>query len=145
MDEKRRPLRPLRGSLFIPLALITLGILLFLQNTGMLTDDLGQNIIRLWPILLIIIGLDGVFRQEGLVGPIFLVGLGVVFLLSNLGYLAFEAWPFVLRLWPVLLIAFGLDILTRRRSIAWGLLGLLVALAVLAAALWLAGVRLWFS
>jgi len=116
MDKKHSRTR---SSLFIPLALIALGIVLFLKNTGVLASDLGRNILDLWPVLVIIIGLDGVFRQEGLVGPIFLVGLGVVFLLSYLGYLGFDAWPFILRLWPVLLIAFGLDILTRRRSMVW--------------------------
>jgi len=65
-----------------------------------------------------------------------LIGLGVVFLLNNLGYLPWSVWATLLRLWPVLLVAAGLDLLIGRRS-AWGsLLAGLLALAVLVGSLW---------
>lgn len=50
--------------------------------------------------------------------PIFLIVLGVIFLLNNLGLLADNAWDLLLRLWPVLLIAWGLDDLIRRDGAA---------------------------
>jgi hypothetical protein len=78
-------------------------------------------------------------HRGGLVGPVILIGLGVVFLLNNLGILSWSLWDVIFRLWPVLLIAAGLDILLGRRS-AWGsLLALLLTLIVLAGALWLLG------
>jgi len=78
-------------------------------------------------------------RRGGLVGPVILIGLGVVFLLNNLGILSWSLWDVIFRLWPVLLIAAGLDILLGRRS-AWGsLLALVLTLIVLAGALWLFG------
>jgi hypothetical protein len=63
----------------------------------------------------------------GLVWPIILITAGVLFLLSNLGLLDINFGQ-LLRLWPVLLILIGLDILFGRRS-AWG--SLLVALLAL--------------
>jgi len=44
-------------------------------------------------------------------GGLLLLGLGVLFLLSNLGYFS---WGAVSRWWPLLLIAIGLVILLRR-------------------------------
>ena len=76
-------------------------------------------------------------RRGGLVGPVILIGLGVVFLLNNLGILSWSMWDVIFRLWPLLLIAAGLDIIIGRRS-AWGsLLALALTLIVLAGALWL--------
>jgi len=78
-------------------------------------------------------------RRGSLVGPVILIGLGIVFLLNNLGVLPWSVWDVIFRLWPVLLIAMGLDVLIGRRS-AWGsLLALVLTLAVLAGALWLFG------
>jgi len=62
--------------------------------------------------------------RGSLVGPIILIGLGIVFLLNNLGLLSWSVWEVILRLWPILLIAIGLDILLGRRwaccSSPWG-------------------------
>ena len=81
-------------------------------------------------------------RRGGLAGPVILIGLGVVFLLNNLGYISWSVWDVIFNLWPVLLIAAGLDVLIGRRS-GWGaVLSLVLTLAVLAGALWLLGVGL---
>ncbi len=58
--------------------------------------------------------------------PILILGIGVVWLLANLGYIAPISWMALLRLWPVLLIVAGLDLLFGRISpIIGGLIGLL--------------------
>ena len=76
-------------------------------------------------------------RRGSIVGPLILIGLGVVFLLNNLGLLDWSVWDVILRLWPVLLIAIGLDILIGRHS-AWGsLVALVLTLALVAGAVWL--------
>ena len=75
-------------------------------------------------------------RRGGLVGPLLLIGLGVIFLLNNVGVLDWSVWQGLLRLWPVLLIAVGLDLLLGRR-LPWA--APIIALAVLA----LIGVLLW--
>ena len=78
-------------------------------------------------------------RRVSLVGPVILIGLGVVFLLNNMGVLAWSVWEVIFRLWPILLIALGLEIILSRLS-PWGsLLALVLTVAILAGALWLLG------
>jgi hypothetical protein len=68
---------------------------------------------------------------------VILIGLGIIWLLNNLGMLEWSVWEVIFRLWPILLVAVGLDLLLGRRS-AWGsLLALLLTLAILASVLWL--------
>ena len=76
-------------------------------------------------------------RRRGLVWPAILITAGIVFLLNNLGVLSWGVWTTLLSLWPVLLIAIGLEILIGRRSI-WGsaLVALLVVVVFVGAA-WL--------
>jgi hypothetical protein len=59
--------------------------------------------------------------------PIVLLGVGAVWLLSNLGYIQSIDIGFLVRLWPILLIIIGLDILFGRIA-PWisALLGLIV-------------------
>ncbi len=85
--------------------------------------------------------MDNKVRRGSIVGPVILIGLGIIFLLNNQGILPWSVWEVILRLWPVLLIALGLDLLLGRRSIWGSLLALILTLAVLAAALWLSGAR----
>jgi hypothetical protein len=77
-------------------------------------------------------------RRGGLVGPIILIGAGIMFLLNNMGVLGWNVWFELLRLWPVLLIAIGLDILIGRRSAVGSLVIAVLLLGVLGTAIWLA-------
>jgi hypothetical protein len=72
--------------------------------------------------------------RGGFVWPVILIGAGVVFLLNNLGMVSWDVWATLFRLWPVLLIAIGLDILVGRRfplgsALLAGLLVVVLALA----------------
>jgi hypothetical protein len=67
-----------------------------------------------------------------------LIIIGIVLLLNNLGWTAISVWD-LLRLWPILLIAGGLELLIGRRSRLGSVLVLLVMLAMLAGGLWLLG------
>jgi len=142
MSESKVPVHRKRGSLFGPILLIALGVIFLLNNIGALEGDLGGLILQFWPVILIAIGLDNLYQREGLVGAIFMIGLGVVFLLSNLGYINIDVWRLVLNLWPLLLVAIGLDLVLGRRSIWASLVGLLLLLALLAGALWMFGVTI---
>jgi hypothetical protein len=127
-----------RKSLFWPLLLIALGGALFVNNTHLAGDTFWDTLLNLWPLLLIVGGLDSIFRREGFVGPVLLIGVGVVILMGNFGYPVVEHWGALLRLWPVLLIAWGLDLLVGQRSF-WSLIvGLGLGVALLAGVLWLA-------
>jgi len=78
-------------------------------------------------------------RGGGIVVPLILISLGIIFLLNNLGVLEWSVWEVLLRLWPVILVAAGLDLILGRRSIWGSLLALVLTLAVVGAALWLSG------
>ena len=78
-------------------------------------------------------------RSVSLVGPLILIGLGVIWLLNNMGLLAWSVWETIFRLWPVLLIAVGLEIILNRFSVWGSLLALVVTVVILAGALWLIG------
>lgn len=65
-------------------------------------------------------------NRSGLVGPFILVGIGILFLLNNLGLVQVNFWRLASTLWPVILIGIGLDMLIGRRSSAGSLLALLL-------------------
>jgi hypothetical protein len=71
------------------------------------------------------------------VGPILLIGAGVVLLLNTMGILDWSIWWSIVQLWPLLLIAIGVDLLIGRRSIWGSLLALLLVVAVLGGGFWL--------
>jgi hypothetical protein len=73
----------------------------------------------------------------GFVGPTILIGIGILLLLSNLGMLQWSVWETIGRLWPILLIAAGLDTLVGRRSAVGSLLSALIVLALIAGGVWL--------
>lgn len=66
--------------------------------------------------------------------PILLMGGGVILLLVNLGVLSTNGWSQLWQLWPLLLVAIGVDILFGRKSVLGALVGVLLALVVLALA-----------
>jgi len=55
-------------------------------------------------------------RHASLFGPIVLIGLGVLLLLSNFGILNFNLWELLFRFWPFFLVAAGLDLLLGRKE-----------------------------
>lgn len=76
--------------------------------------------------------------RGGLVGPVLLIGVGIFFLLSNLGLITWDFWEAVGRLWPIVLIALGLDLLVGRRSLLGSALVVLVTVGLLGTGLlWL--------
>lgn len=71
-------------------------------------------------------------------GPVILIGIGLFFLLTNLGLLQWDFWEAVSRLWPIVLIALGLDLLIGRRSLLGSSLVVLATVVMLGAGLlWL--------
>jgi hypothetical protein len=75
-------------------------------------------------------------KRVSLVGPAILIIIGIVLLLNNLGWTTISVWD-LLRLWPVLLIAGGLEILIGQRSTLASLLVLIAMLALLGGGVWL--------
>jgi hypothetical protein len=112
--------------------LILIGVVFLLEKVNAVSWDAWDSFVRLWPILLIAGGLDGLFQRDGFVVPAFWLSIGCVLLLSTLGYLVWSVWDVILHLWPLLLISIGLDIFIGRRSIWFGLIGVTIMLAILA-------------
>ncbi|MGA9533922.1 MAG: toast rack family protein [Anaerolineales bacterium] len=73
-------------------------------------------------------------ERGSLVWPLLLILVGSVILLNNIGTTSIDLWGALLRLWPVILMAVGIELLIPRRSI-WGtLVALALILAVFAIA-----------
>ena len=90
------------------------GVLLVVFGALFLADQMGavsfgSVFAKYWPGLLVLAGvLRLIERPASMFGPVIMMTVGVALLLSNLGYLQFES---VWRLWPLVLIAMGLNIL----------------------------------
>jgi hypothetical protein len=80
------------------------------------------------------------YRGGSVVGPVLLIGVGVVLLLQQAGYLNWSLWEIAARLWPVLIIAIGVDILIGHRSLLGAVVAVLIVLALLAGGIMLMGV-----
>ncbi len=68
---------------------------------------------------------------------IFLLFLGIVFLLQSLNFLSWGLWESLWRFWPMLIITAGLGILLRRSNV-W-----LVSLLIVALLLACLGIAIW--
>ena len=73
-------LRPRRG-VFWPLLLIALGLIFLLQNFGFITGVSWLAVASLWPLLLVLIGLDIAFARRW---PLVFAQAAVVFAIAHL-------------------------------------------------------------
>ncbi len=103
--------------------LIIMGIIMLLNNLGVL-DITIRNIIRTyWPILFVVWGLDTLveannqkeFGKKSLYDYLFgiiLLGIGILFLGRNIGFYEADLGYFLRLIWPLLLIFIGWIILS---------------------------------
>ncbi len=127
-----------RRSIFWPLLLITIGVVFLLHTLGYIKGDGWDLFLKLWPLLFIVGGLDNIFQGRGYIWAVISLGLGTVFLLANFNYIPWSAFSLLLRFWPLLLIAAGLDLIFRGRSILTTLVGVLLAVVVVGGIIWFA-------
>ncbi len=128
-----------RNSIVWPLILILVGLLYLLTNLGVIDPVATQSLWRLWPLIFFAVGLDALFRRYEIAGPVFMFGLGVVFLISNFGWLAWPAWDTLWRLWPIMVIAIGVDLILGRRYLWLSIVSLLAIFAILFGLVWVIG------
>ncbi|HYF81248.1 MAG TPA: LiaF domain-containing protein [Symbiobacteriaceae bacterium] len=75
-------------------------------------------------------------RPRSVVGPAILILVGLAFLADNFNLLQFNVWEMMWRLWPVWLIAVGLDMIIGRRT-SWGSwLALGIIVTIVSGAVW---------
>lgn len=127
-----------RRSYFGPILLITIGLVFLGKNIGLIPGEGWGTIWRLWPLVLIIGGLDDLFRREGVAWPVLMIGTGIILLYNYFGPRAMISWTQIFQLWPVILIAVGIDVLFRGQSGWRSLLGVLLSLVLIGAAVLLA-------
>src|SRR3989304_2243504 len=70
-------------------------------------------------------------HRGGLVCPLILIPIGAIVLLNNVGVTTIGIWETIVRGWPLLLIAIGIDLLIPRRSALASVVTLIVILVVL--------------
>jgi predicted membrane protein len=100
-----------KTKIFIGVSLLILGILIFLNNTGLLLDyKLSFAILwdYFWPILFMGIGITLLFDKNFTPGTIFLI-LSIALLATRI--LSFNFWS---TFWPLIIIFAGVSILLRR-------------------------------
>lgn len=136
MNENRQ-----HRSFFFPILLITGGVLFLLSNMGYIQESGLDFILRLWPLIFIIGGLDDLLKGESVSGPVLGIGIGSLLLLTNLGYFQWSVWELLFRFWPVFLIAWGMDLIIGRRTAAQKIIGALVAIGIVGGMFWMAGVQ----
>jgi predicted membrane protein len=100
------------SQLLIGAAIVVLGVSLLLDNLGLV--DSG-DILRLWPVILVFVGLRDLFvttdGSRAMRGTL-LVAFGALLLLNT-----FEVFEFsIIGLWPLFLILFGANMLVRNVS-----------------------------
>ena len=81
-----------------------------LENLGLVYV---RNVWEFWPIILIVLGLARLstcYTASGRVSGVVLLCVGGVFLANNLGFIPWDIWHLF---WPVVLILWGVGMLTR--------------------------------
>ena len=109
-----------RNSIIVPIVCILSGVLLQLKSMGIFGDFLPADILlKCWPLLAIAAGLDLLFSQKRLIGALIML-----FFAAAVGSTQFLAagwnnpvWQLFLKIWPILLILFGVDSIFAGRSL----------------------------
>lgn len=136
MDTEEKTINR-RHSIFWPLMLVAVGVVLLLTNLNAMPGSIWDYVAKYWPLLFILGSLDQIYQGKNWVGAMVLLALGGVLLAGNLNALPWSGLDLLLRLWPVLIVAAGLDLMMRgRTSMLGGILVVLLAVALMAGMIW---------
>jgi hypothetical protein len=134
MEENKRQTR---RSIFWPLMLVAVGVILLLTNLDALPGSLWDYIAKYWPLLFLLGGLDQIYQGKSWLGGTILLVLGGVLLAGNLNALPWSGLDLLLRLWPMLIVAAGLDLMMQgRTSLLGGIIVVVLAVGLLAGLVW---------
>ena len=106
--------------MILPIIAILSGVLLELNSLHLLGDFLPNDILlKIWPVILIFVGLDMVISQRRIVGALVVFFIAAALLSTQLldGGKNNEIWRLFSKVWPILLILFGLDWVFSDRSL----------------------------
>lgn len=136
-------MRFISGRLIIGLAVLTVGVLLLLNNLGIGIEIEIRQVLRLWPVIFLILGINWLILSFGstaseagrkvffswgqFLTALVFIAFGAVFLGRNLGLFKVDLSIIFNLLWPVILILVGFSLL-RGRSQSGGSGGRLVVM-----------------
>lgn len=125
-------MRFINGRLLIGLAVLSIGVLLLLNNLGLGIEIEARQVLRLWPVIPLILGLNWLFLSFGstegsdgkrvffswgqFISALIVIAIGVIFLGRNLGLFEVDISLFFQLLWPVVLIIIGISLLRGKRQ-----------------------------
>lgn len=124
-------MRLISGRLIIGLAILVLGVLLLLNNLDVGVEIDIRQVLRLWPVIPLVLGLNWLFlsfnptktAEQGqkmffswgqFITAIIAIAIGVIYLGRNLGLFHVDTSLFWNTLWPVVLILVGISLLRGR-------------------------------
>jgi len=104
------------------------GVILIVGGLALLASQLMPQFQfwRFWPLIIIAFGIRAMFGTSGtpwtikaLTEGLSTIAFGLIFLGQMLGYLAWDVWLNILSLWPLLLVALGLEIAGKGLKSEW--------------------------
>lgn len=109
-----------RYSIILPIAAILSGVVLELNSLNLLGNFLPNEILlKAWPVLLVFVGFDMLFSQRRLIGAIVLFFCAAALLSTQFMDTGTnnQIWTIFKKIWPILLILFGIDCIFAGRSL----------------------------
>lgn len=123
-------MRFLSGRWFIGILIIGFGVLMLLNNLNITSISIGWLFANFWPLFLILVGLDFLFKLRGVGGfllGLVLIGYGLLALGVNLSWLEVDLNWFWKVFWPIILILMGIQFLggtcRNKGKSQWAILG----------------------
>lgn len=118
------------GRHVIGILVIGTGVIALLNNFGYTHISFNYLINLLWPLLLVVAGINFIVNRHNLAGLVtgaVLIGLGVVFFGRNTDLFYVNMRYFWQGFWPVIIILIGINILSRNETNSTGHLALMGA------------------
>ncbi|WP_223830084.1 cell wall-active antibiotics response protein LiaF [Paenibacillus arenilitoris] len=109
------------SRLFTGLIIIAVGVIFLLKQTGHVTFDIGDLFKTYWPVILIVVGIQGLLKGRSYGGGsnwwgAIVILVGFVFLGKNLEWFAWSLGDIIPYIWPVVVILVGINLIWRPKS-----------------------------
>ncbi len=124
-------------SIFFPLLIIFIGVILLLTNLNLIPGNGWNLIVRFWPIIFVFGGIDDLINRKW-TGAIINFGVGSILILANFGFFSMSTWQIIINFWPILIVAIGLEIIFRGRSVVGSLIGVGFSILLVLGLFWFA-------
>lgn len=121
---------------FFPILLILIGAVLLAHNLELLPGRGWDIVVDMWPALLIAAGIDDLLRRHGIAWPVLLIGSGALLLIHNYSSQVYVTWTEVIQLWPLILIAVGIDLIFRSRTWWTTMISIVLVILFVGGAVW---------